>query len=142
VNTSGSTTRDETSGQMTKETAAVLSASVERIVESTLNLGFGREACTTAFGHLIERDQINAALTLASTSTSTSSLAAECLGLLKKDSEMADAHIRIMKAQARLVDKLADNMLELIKTGKISSHDVKDIITPSRPMTPMFAPPK
>jgi hypothetical protein len=99
--------------------AAAVATAVTQIVKDTLELGFGREVCTTLFGHLISLDKPRPL------SNEEIELTRACLNQLNDGHILAAAEIDRYKKdtenQAKVLE-LTDKIVALAGSGKLSDE--------------------
>jgi len=115
------------------EAVKALAETTERIVSSTLGLGFGREACTTVFGYIVERDDLLK-------TAQTNSLALKCIEYLDQDIASAKANSAMVTAQANFANQLATNLATLIQKDKLSADQLLTLINTALKPAPLVTP--
>ena len=107
---------------MDKESVIAVSAAVTQIVDSTLRLGFGREACTTLFGKLL-------AVGLANDAGVADSLQGTCIAFLKGDATLLENQAGQIKAQTESLKQWMPIIQKLATDGKLTSDQALQYFT-------------
>lgn len=116
----------DTSGKMAVESAAVVSTAVVDIVKNTLELGFGREVCTTLFGQLMSTPEHNA-----NELANSKELKSTCLAYLGEGMVIRNAAVRRYELETAMMDrsaKMVEETLALVAKRKISQKTADKLI--------------
>jgi hypothetical protein len=120
-----------------------VSTAVSKIVEDTLNLGFGREVCTTIFGQIASVDAGDL------THVPMSKIVDSCIKNLEQNILTAKAQSDLTTAIAKQVDSttnLINELMTKVKAGNMPAEDIKKWVAPiselqkKTPTPPSFAP--
>lgn len=98
-----------------KDTVASVSKAVTDIVVKTLQLGFGREVCTTLFGQMISGKVAKSDL-----NDLGEGLSETCLDYLEMDAKLIQNRIDLVEAQVNAIPDVMEIVLEMAKQEKLS----------------------
>lgn len=117
--------QDAARPSMDAAAAKEVSAAVMDIVKTTLSLGFGREICTTVFGHSIS-------ISLQKSRTENlQELTPMCLSYLRQDVLAAEAMVHRMRSQdenVRNVIQLTGRVMDLVAQKKMDADSAVKLI--------------
>lgn len=116
----------DTSARMAAENAAVVSTAVVDIVKNTLELGFGREVCTTLFGQLMSTAEQNT-----HELANGKELKATCLAYLNEGMVIRNAAVKRYEVETSMIDrsaKMVEDTLALVAARKISQKSADKLI--------------
>jgi hypothetical protein len=108
-----------------KDTVQVVSEAVRSIVNDTLQLGFGREVCTTYYGRLIGDKRVFDSLTTQSEAKEFSKTCLEYLGMTKK---LMEQQIYLSKAQADMLSGWMALINRMVDKGNISEKTLLKLL--------------
>ncbi|MBB3120653.1 hypothetical protein [Pseudoduganella violacea] len=116
-------------------TAQHISQAVTKIVESTLELGFGREVCTTLFGQMISQSVTERKKELLQ---NAEALRKSCLHFLDQDARLAEAAVRRAELQIDLAQRsfeMLGRILNMVAMKQVSAADGTTMIAALREST-------
>lgn len=108
-----------------KDTVQAVSEAVRSIVSDTLQLGFGREVCTTYYGRLIGDSRLSESLKTQSEGQEFSKTCLEYLGMTKK---LMEQQIYLSKAQADMLSGWMALINRMVDNGKISEKTLLKLL--------------
>lgn len=108
-----------------KDTVQAVSEAVTKIVSDTLQLGFGREVCTTYFGRLIG----NGHPALIVDSPETKAFNDKCIEYLGMTAKLMQQQIYLSKAQADMIPGWMELIKRMAEKGTIKEETLLQLLT-------------
>lgn len=110
-----------------KQTVQAVSEAVRSIVNDTLQLGFGREVCTTYYGRLIGRDDRQ--IGILNSQLEAQAFSKTCLEYLGMTKKLMEQQIYVSKAQADMLSGWMELIKKMALAGTIKEETLLQLLT-------------